>query len=137
MSLFTSLFPSKPSEVPSGKKELLYLMGIGKFEVELIGENQYQAVLEDIAGPRKPQGVKSFETATLKLEDKNAVRVEILRQPVGYVSLDSARFVRQQLIARGLPKGVVQCPAVIHGGWVSSDGRKGPYKVWLDLPIQA
>ena len=139
MGFFTSLFPSKAPERPSGKKEVVYLAGTAKFELEIAGVEHYQAVLEAICGPRVPRGVNSFEAASLKLEDqnpraKNAVRVEIQRKQVGYLSPESAILFRQQLIAKGMPKGVGQCSAVIRGGWVSSDGRKGPYKVWLDTP---
>ena len=135
MSLFTSLFSYKAPEQPSsGKKELVYLMGTANFKVEIIGEEHYQTVLEAICGPRKPRGVNCFETASLLLEQKNAVRVEIRRKQVGYLRPEDASLVRQQLDARGTPQGVGQCAAVIRGGWVSSDGRKGPFKVWLDLP---
>jgi hypothetical protein len=139
MGLFASLFVSKAPEQPSGKKELLYLMGSAKFELEITGEEHYQATLESLCGPRKHYGVNLYETASLKLEDnspqdKNAVRVEILGKQVGYLTLEAATLFREQLIARGIPKGVGQCAAVIRGGWVSSDGRKGPYKVWLDTP---
>ena len=135
MSLFTSFFSSKVYDQPSGRKELVYLMGTGKFQNEIVDDEHYQAVLEAICGPGKPQGVKCYETASLKLEDKNAVRVEIEGRPVGYLRPETASFFRQELIARGLPMGVGQCAALIRGGWVSSDGRKGPYEVLLDLPI--
>ena len=140
MGLFASLFVSKAAEQPSGKKEFIYLMGAAKFELEITGEEQYQTALEAICGPRRHYGVNQFETASLKLEDnnprdKNAVRVEIRGKQVGYLSPKAASLFRQQLIARGMPKGVGQCAAVIRGGWVSLDGRKGPYTVWLDLPI--
>ena len=139
MGLFASLFVSKAAERSSGKKELLYLMGAAKFELEISGEEQYQTVLESLSGPRVPKGVNLYETASLKLEDnspqdKNAVRVEILGKQVGYLSPKAASLFREQLIARGIPTGVGQCAAVIRGGWVSSDGRKGSYKVWLDTP---
>jgi hypothetical protein len=135
MSLFTSFFPSKVYDQPSGKKELVYLMGTGKFQNEIVDDEHYQAALEAICGPGKPQGVKCYETASLKLEDKNAVRVEIDGKLVGYLRPETASFFRQQLIARGLPRGVGQCAALIRGGSVASDGSKGPYKVLLDLPI--
>src|SRR6185436_8375416 len=107
------------------KKELLYLMGAASFELEIRGEEQYQTVLESLGGPRLPTGVNLYETASLKLEDKppqaeNAVRVEIRGKQVGYLSPKAASLFREQLIARGIPKGVGQCAAVIRGGWVSS-----------------
>jgi hypothetical protein len=139
MGLFASLFVSKAPEQSSGKKEFIYLMGSTKFELEITGEEQYQAALEALCGPRIPRGVNLYETASLKLEDnnpqaKNAVRIEIRGKQVGYLSPKAASLFRQQLIARGMPKGVGQCAAVIRGGWISSDGRKGPYVVWLDTP---
>lgn len=137
MTLFAGLFSSKVSDQPSGKKELVYLMGTAKFDVEIIGEEHYQTVLEAICGPGKTQGVKCYETASLKLDDNNAVRVEIEGKRVGYLTPETASFFRQRLIARHMPRGVGQCAALIRGGWVSSDGRKGPYEVFLDLPIQA
>jgi hypothetical protein len=123
MSLFTSLFSSKVPEQTSGRKEVLYLV----------------AVLEALCGPRVPRGVNIFEAASLKLEDnnphnKNAVRVELRSKQVGYLSPEAANLFRQQLKAKGIPKGVGQCSAVIRGGWVSSDGRTGLYEVWLDTP---
>ena len=136
MSLFTGLFSSpKTLERPSGKKELVYLMGTAKFEVEILGEEHSQATLESIGGPHRPQGVNCYETASLKLQDNHTVRVEIRGKPIGYLRPEATTFLRQQLLARGMPKGVGQCAAVIRGGWLSSDGRKGPYEVWLDLPM--
>ena len=137
MTLFASLFSPKVFDRPSDKKELVYLMGTAKFDVEIIGEEHFQTVLEAICGSGKTQGVKCYETASLKLEDKNAVRVEIEGKRVGYLPPETASFFRQRLIAGGMPMGVGQCAALIRGGWVSSDGRKGSYEVFLDLPIQA
>ena len=67
---FTGLFSSKAPERPSGKKEVVYLVGAAKFELEIIGVEHYQDALETICGPRVPRDVKSFEAASLKLEDK-------------------------------------------------------------------
>jgi hypothetical protein len=134
MSIFSSLFSSKASEQPSGKKELVYLMGIAKFQIEIVRDAHYQATLETIAGPRSPRGINCYETASLILEGQNSVRVEIQGKPVGYLNAETSSLFRQQLIARGMPKGVGQCAAVIRGGSVTSDGSGTPYKVWLDLP---
>src|SRR5688572_11166721 len=140
MSLLTSLFYSKVPEQSAVKEKVIFLLGIGNFELEIVGEALYQAALEAICGPRGPQGINRFETAGLILEDKNphdknAVRVEIRRKPVGYLNRETAILYRQQLKARGTPTAIAQCQVVIRGGWLSSDGRKGLYKVWLDLPI--
>lgn len=139
MGLFTSLFYSKLPEQQSGKRDVNILMGAGNFDLEIVGEAHYQAALEAICGPRVPKGVNRFETAWLILEDKNpqnknAVRIEIRGRQVGYLSSEAAILYRQQLIARNMPRANGQCQAVIRGGWLSSDGRKGPYSVRLDFP---
>jgi len=139
MGLFTSFFSSIVPEQPSVTKEVVFLSGGGNYKQELVGEARYQDALETICGPRVRQGGNRFETAWLILEDrnahdKNAVRVEFRRKPVGYLNRKAAILYREQLKARGAPNANGQCPAVIKGGWLSSDGRKGPYEVWLDLP---
>lgn len=138
MGLFTNLFSPKVQQKPVGKKEIVMLIGNAKFELEIIGEERYQAALEAIAGPRQPRGVNRFETAWLILEDispngKNAVHVEIRGKKVGYLSREATIKYRQQLLAKGKPNAVGQCQALIKGGWISSDGRKGPFCVWLDI----
>ena len=140
MRLFTGFLSSIVQEQSSGRQEVAMLMGIGNFELRIVGEAHSQAALEVLCGPRVPKGVNRFETAWLILEDKNphdknAVRVEVRRKPVGYLSREVAIRYREQLNARGTPNANGQCQAVIRGGWVSSDGRKGAYLVWLDLPI--
>jgi hypothetical protein len=139
MSLFTSLFSLKALEKPSGKKDIIVLTGIARFEIEITVEEHHQRALEAICGPRKPREVKRFETARLMLEEKNpqtknAVRVEIRGKLVGYLSPEDAVLYRRLLISRDQPTATGQCQAAIRGGWLSSDGRKGPYEVWLDLP---
>ena len=139
MSLFTNLFSLKVQEKSSSKKEIVVLAGVAKFEQEVAVEEHHQSALESICGPRKPRGVNRFETARLILEEKNpqsknVVRVEIRGKLVGYLSPEDAALYRRQLIAREKPNATGECQAVIRGGWYSSDGRKGPYEVWLDLP---
>ena len=140
MGLSTSLFSSNASQKLPAREKVVFLLGPGNFDLEIVGTAGFQAALETICGARLPEGVQRFETAGLIVEDKNprdknAVRVEIRRQPVGYLSREAASLYRQQLEARGTPNAVGQCQAVIRGGWESSDGRKGPYEVWLDIPV--
>ena len=140
MGLFAGFFSSNVQEQPSDKQEVVTLMGMGNFEIRILGEAYYQTALEALCGPRVPRGVSRFETAWLLLEDinphnRNAVRVEIRRKTVGYLSREAAIRYREHLRAQGRPNANGQCQAVIRGGWESSDGRKGDYLVWLDLPI--
>lgn len=139
MSLFTSLFSSKAPEKPSAKQEVVILTGGLKFDREIREVQRYQAALEAICGPRVPSGVNRFETARLLLvantpQDVIVVRVEIRGKRVGYLSREDAALYRRQLILQAAPNALGQCQAVIRGGWLSSDGRKGDYGVWLDLP---
>ena len=139
MGLFTNLFSSKVPQKPSGKQEIVVMGGGLKFELEITGVERFQSALEAICGPRVARGVNRFETAPLLSDDKNpgdknAVRVEIRGKQVGYLSPDAATRYRQQLISKGMQNANGQCQAVIKGGWISSDGRKGDYEVWLDLP---
>lgn len=138
MGLFASLFSSSVQEKPSGRKETIVLTGLARFDQVIQGEERFQAALEAICGPRDARGVNRLETAWLILEDKNprdmnAVRVEIRGQQVGYLTADIAVQFRKQLRAKNLRNAKGQCQAAIRGGWVSSDGRKGPYEVWLDI----
>ena len=139
MGLFTSIFSPKVLGKTASKNEVVNLMGAAKFDVEIPEEESFQAALEAICGPRAPRGVNRFETAYLILEDKNrqhqnAVCVEMRGKQVGYLGPEAAISYRHQLIAMGMPRAKGRCQAVIRGGWVSSDGRKGAYEVWLDIP---
>jgi hypothetical protein len=140
MSLFTSLFSLKaPEKKAPSQPETIVLVGGARYEVEIVGAERYQPALEAICGPRQSKGIRRFETARLILEDKNpqdrsAVQVEIRCRTVGYLGPEQALSYRQLLVKRDAPRAAGQCQALISGGWFSSDGRKGPYEVCLDLP---
>jgi hypothetical protein len=140
MGIFTNLFSPKTQEKASTKKEIISLTDGLKFELDVAGTEQYQAALEAIGGARVPKGISRFETAQLILNNKNPldpnfVCVEIRGKQVGSLHPEDAIRYRHQLIVKGTPNAIGQCQAVIRGGWISSDGRKGDYEVWLDLPI--
>lgn len=141
MSLFTNLFSSILPGYLSDKEEVVHLQAAGNYEMDITGEGSYQAELEELCGPRQPDGVRQLEVARLVLDskrayssNKNAVRVEIREKQVGYLSLEATIRYRRYLASKGLPGACGQCPAVIWGGWVTPDGRKGPYYVSLDMP---
>jgi hypothetical protein len=140
MGIFTNLFSPKTQEKASSRKAIISLTGGLKFELEVAEAEQYQAALEALGGARVPKGISRFETAQLILDNKNprdpnSVCVEIRGKQVGCLHLEDAIRYRHQLIVKGTPNAIGQCQAVIRGGWISSDGRKGDYEVWLDLPI--
>jgi hypothetical protein len=139
MGIFTNLFSPKAPEKASSRKEILSLTGGLKFKLKVAEAEQYQSALEALSGARVPRGISRFETAQLILDnrnprDPNSVRVEIRGKQVGSLHLEDAIRYRHQLIVKGTPHAISQCQAVIRGGWISSDGRKGDYEVWLDLP---
>jgi hypothetical protein len=141
MSLFTELFSSILPIYPTRKKEVVYLQSSGNYELEITGEVDYQDALEELCGPRQPGGVRQFETARLILDErrayhtnKNAVRVEIRGKLVGFLDLEVTGRYRRYLSTKGALKACGQCEAVIWGGWITSDGSKGPYYVSLDMP---
>jgi hypothetical protein len=139
MGLFTSFFSPKVQEKKSDKVEVFALIGGLKFQLRITGEQYFQNSLEAICGPHRGTGVNRLETAWLVLGDKNnqnkeSVRVVIHGKTVGYLTPQAAISYRRKLIERNTPTAVGQCQAVIRGGWISSDGRKGPFEVWLDTP---
>lgn len=140
MSLFSSLFSSSTARPQSSSKEVLRLSGDGTYAMDITGEENYQTALEDLGGPRLPEGVHQVETARLVIADnrtgsnRNAVRVEIRGQLVGYISLQDTIQYRHYLRTRGKSNVYGQCSALITGGWVTPDGTQGPYYVALDIP---
>jgi hypothetical protein len=140
-AVFTDLFSSILPGYVSQKKDVVYLQGAGNYEMDIAGEEGYQAELEELCGPRQPDGVRQLEVARLVLDpkrgysaNKNAIRVEIRGKQVGYLSVQATIHYRRYLAAKDLPNTRGQCPAVIWGGWVTPDGSTGPYYVSLDMP---
>lgn len=132
MESSTNLFAPKALENSSARNETVLLIGASRFEVEICVDDHHQAALEAICGPRVPKGFSCIETACLIREDRNpytkdAVRVEIDHEPVGYLYPEDAVTCREQIQARGGDRASGQCQAVIRRG-------EGPYQVWLDLP---
>jgi hypothetical protein len=116
------------------------LPGPGTFEFDIVGESNYQAVLESICGGRTEESAQHLTEAVLYLEDSNphdnqAVRVAIQGQTVGYLSRNDARSYRAQIRQLGHPEIVCKCDAMIVGGWHRSRTDRGLFGVKLDLPV--
>jgi len=144
MSLFTNILsfiaPEK-TKTPARqeKPETFVLIGSSNYEHQIASAAQDQRALEVLFGPHKPQGIHRFATAWLIPEennphDRNAVRVAIHGKAVGYLRPSDALHFHHQCFEQEKPNAIGQCQAVVTGGWASSDGRKGPFEVWLDLP---
>lgn len=134
------------SSAPSaaeGKSTRIEVKGDGEFSLPVVGESHYQDVLEAICGPRKEEGEEKEVEATLILDDANrydkqAVRVEIAGQLVGYLSREDARAYRQMLARLGLVQATATCRAQIVGGWERqrrSGVDRGSYGVALDVVL--
>jgi hypothetical protein len=107
--------------------------GPGKFAVDVVGESQYQRVLEAAA---EAGGIVA---ATLVLEDSNphddqAVAIHIAGRRAGYLSRANARAYRADLAAAGTPRLTVRCKAKIVGGFETRDGARAHFGLKLDLP---
>ncbi len=117
-----------------------YLPGPGTFEIDIVGESNYQSALEAICGGRTVESAQHTTEAVLYLEDSNphdnqAVRVDIAGRTVGYLSRRTARAYRKQLKKLGQPRTVFKCDAMVVGGWDRSPTNQGHFGVVLDLPI--
>jgi hypothetical protein len=73
MGLSTGLFSSKAQQLP-GREKVVFLLGLGNFDLEIVGIAAFQAALETICGPHRLEGVKRFETAGLIVEDENPAK---------------------------------------------------------------
>jgi hypothetical protein len=115
------------------------IFGTGAYAVEVVGESKYQMALEEICGGRTEDGVDLIVEAVLIHEDDNlyddqAIRVDIARRTVGYLSRINAREFRMQLAKAGHPGATAACAARIVGGWDCGPDDRGYFGVRLDLP---
>jgi hypothetical protein len=108
-------------------------------EQHVVGESNYQAALEHAAGGRTPDGCAvSLVTAELVREprnpyDRNAVRVDIAGQAVGYLPrADAPRY--HQLVMALWEQGVAAtCWARLTGGWDRGPYDQGSIGLVLDI----
>jgi hypothetical protein len=132
--LFKSWLGKLGTSQPSTPAPSAFLSGNGDFDLEVVGESNYQPALRRVCGPGK---VRHECRATLVLEDDNAydkkaVRVDIGGATVGYLSREAARAYRKGLKKAGHPDLTAECNAAIVGGGKGRDS----VGVWLDLPVE-
>ena len=111
------------------------MSGPGNFALDIVGESHYQDALGAIAGSKTEDGVSVRCEATLVLDnanphDKKAVRVDIARRTVGYLSRENARRYRA-----GNPNRSQTVPAMIVGGWDRGRDDEGMFGVKLDYNL--
>ena len=116
------------------------LKRLGEFGQAVTGTSYYQRELDRIAGGRTPEGHEFERTAEIVLEDRNrhdsnAVRIDIDKTTVGYLSRGHARQYREWLRNQKYPEPVImECTVLITGGWDRGRNDRGPYEIRLDLP---
>lgn len=121
-------------------REVVYVEGPGEFDQEIVGESHYQRELKAICGGRTREGHRKAVRAMLILEDDNkhdpnAVRVEVQGCTVGYLTREDAQTYRRRIARAGKPDIVIECDAIIVGGWSRGLFDKGHFGVYIDLPV--
>jgi len=132
MGLFSKLF---------GEKETVYIEGDGGFDLEVVGESNYQKHLKKLCGGYSKEGSKTEVIAKLIFENNNphdnqAIRVDIEGKTVGYLSREDARIYRKRIRKAGYDEITILCNGKIFGGKKLGLLRKTNFGVWLDLPIE-
>ncbi len=106
-------------------------------EYEIVGESFYQSALEKHAGPKTEEGANHRCIVLLVSEpnnkfDKNAVRVDIGSDTVGYLSKEDSLPFKKMLQDEGMSGATVQAHAIINGGWKNNKGE-GHFGIVLDF----
>jgi hypothetical protein len=108
-------------------------------EQHVAGESNYQRALEHVAGGRAPDGCAiSLVTAELIREphnryDRNAVRVDIAGQVVGYLPRTDAPSYHQLITALWEQGLAATCWARLTGGWDRGRYDRGNIGIVLDI----
>jgi len=131
MGIFSKLF---------GEKEKVFIEGDGGYDLEVVGESNYQRHLKKICGGYKEGGHRKDVVAELHYENNNphdnkAIRVDIEGKVVGYLSRKNARFYRNRVRKTGHEGIIISCNAIISGGKKLGLLKKTFFGVWLDLPL--
>ena len=109
------------------------------FNVELVGELQWQAEIAAAVGGRCEEGHNCQVPAVLVLaddpRDPNAVGVTINSRPVGWIAAAAAAEIRPQLVALNAESRPVTCRAKIVGGWNRGRSDRGYFGVKLSIAL--
>lgn len=121
-----------------GEAGTLWILGDGRYSIDVVGESNYQEALSKVVGGRKPKGVNHTVTAELKLEDENphdsnAVAVLIDRARVGYLSRSDARLFRAEAGDQLESARRILCRGRVRGGWNRGPRDRGHFGVTLDI----
>ncbi|WP_374571571.1 HIRAN domain-containing protein [Phenylobacterium sp.] len=108
-------------------------------DLPIVGESKYQDALLRICGGYTRDGHQLRTRAQLVPEpsnpyDKNAIRVDIDGQTVGYLKRDHAARYAKRLAEEGLSGEILDVRAYITGGWRTNQHDKGFFGVQLETP---
>ena len=122
---------------PLGEADTLWVLGDGRYGIDVVGESNYQEALEAAAGGRKSRGVNKTVTAELAPEDdnpydSNAVAVLIDGAKIGYLARADARRFREEAGIQLESARRILCRGRIRGGWQRGRDR-GHFGVTLDI----
>lgn len=109
----------------------------GSYPMDVVGESYYQAALTKIAGGHNRHGhelevVAHLVREPMNAQDKNAVRVEISGQKVGFIAREQAERISGAILERNLDR--VACLAQVRGGWRTNQYDAGHFGVRLSVP---
>jgi hypothetical protein len=129
--------PKSPAKQRTLKNTILDIEDLPYDEYEIVGESHYQAILGKHAGPKTEAGADHECVVLLVCErgnkyDKNAVRVELAGETVGYLSRNDAESFREMLDDEDVRGAKVKAKARITGGW-KRDDDEGHFGIALDL----
>jgi len=109
---------------------------IGDQQVDVVEEADYQEVLERLAGGRSHTGAMKPVVALLTREpdhphDKNAVRVDVDGETVGYIEKWNAKSIQPLLLKLEKARRPAWVRGTIVGGWID-DGGDDAFRIRLD-----
>jgi hypothetical protein len=144
MSFWRRLFGAADARLspPRGTRTVTATIvdGPGTFDVEAVGESNYQDILWRAVREHAPAGrrYRVPVVAVLLPEpsnpyDRNAIRVLINGETAGYLSREDAIEYQEFIVARTHDDRAAGCNAFIYGGSISGE-RRGSLGIWLDLP---
>lgn len=127
-----------PTQMPPVPVAAFAWPEIGNYDVEVVGESNYQPVLKALMGDPNDPEMDGKGTAILVPEDNNpydnkAVKVTVQGFTIGYLSREDARSFRRRLSAKKLGMVPTSCCFEITGGYTLKDGSQAFYGAMLDL----
>lgn len=109
------------------------------FNVQVVGEAQFQGEIGSIVGGRCEEGHNCEVPAELVLagndRDPEAVGVMINSRPVGWLPGELAAALRPLLVDLGRDGHAITCKAKIVGGWDRGRDDRGYFGVKLSLSL--